>query len=42
VTTDPELHNFEKFNLCFSIIGVYLGVIVEQKYMGTHIYPYWN
>lgn len=42
VTTDPELHNFERFNLCFSIIGVYLGVIVEQKYMGTHIYPYWN
>ena len=42
VTTDPELYNFEKFLVVFSIIGVYLGIIVEQKYTGTHIYPMWN
>ena len=36
---DPELQNFEKFNLAFAVVGIYLGVILEQKYMGTHIYP---
>lgn len=28
--------------MAFSAVGVYLGVIIEQKYMGTHIYPFSN
>lgn len=42
MTTDPELYNFEKFLQVASIIGVYLGIIFEQKYVGTHVYPLWN
>lgn len=41
-TTDAELYNFEKFLICFAVFGNYLGMIIEQKYMGTHVYPLWN
>lgn len=41
-TTDPELHNFEKFNVGFGVIGVYLGIIIEQRWVGTNQYPMWN
>eukprot|EP00347_Sterkiella_histriomuscorum_P018248 403346231 len=28
---DPELQNFEKYNISFSIIGAYIGVIIDQR-----------
>ena len=37
---DPNLQNIEHLNNAYCIIGVYLGIIVEQKYMGTNVYPY--
>ena len=39
---DPEKQNFEKFNLFFSLSGIYLGLIIECKLMGTHIYYFGN
>lgn len=39
---DPELYNFEKFINFISIFGIYFGILIEQKYLGTHIYPKWN
>ena len=26
---DPELQTFEKFNMAFSLVGVYAGIIIE-------------
>ena len=37
---DPERANFQKLFLSASIIGLYLGVIVDQKYLESHKYPY--
>ncbi len=37
---DPETENFKKFFLSFSIIGTYLGAIVEQKYTKTFKYEH--
>lgn len=38
----PEQANFQKFYLGFSILGLYLGVIFEQKFMGTVEYVAFN
>lgn len=38
----PEQANFQKFYLGFSILGLYLGVIFEQKFMGTVEYVEFN
>jgi hypothetical protein len=32
---DAELENFVRFNLALTVIGSYLGLIIEQRYMGT-------
>eukprot|EP00347_Sterkiella_histriomuscorum_P011520 403372139 len=32
---DPELQNFEKYNISFSLIGALLGISIEQRIMGT-------
>lgn len=40
--TDANLYNFEKFLNCLGIFGNYLGLIIEQRLMGTHVYPLWN
>jgi hypothetical protein len=38
---DPELQNFEKYNICFSLIGALIGIALEQKFSDTrnfHLY----
>jgi hypothetical protein len=30
-----ELENFVRFNLAFTVVGTYVGLIFEQKYMNT-------
>jgi len=35
---DPETENFRSFKLASTIVTSYLGLIVEQRYMGTHKY----
>lgn len=37
-----ETENFVRFNLAATIVGSYLGVIVEQRYMGTAKYTKFN
>mmetsp|Transcript_30380 Transcript_30380/g.37396 ORF Transcript_30380/g.37396 Transcript_30380/m.37396 type:complete len:344 (+) Transcript_30380:343-1374(+) len=39
---DPETENFIRFNLASTIAGSYLGLIIEQRYMGTHKYKEFN
>ncbi len=39
---DPETENFIRFNLASTIAGSYLGLIVEQRYMGTRKYKEFN
>ena len=39
IDVDPETANFEKFYLGLSIIGVYVGAIIDQKYFNDkHIF----
>lgn len=40
MNNDPEVQNFEKFNLSMCFIGGYLGIIFEQRYLETSNYPY--
>ena len=35
---DPETENFIRFNLALTVAGSYLGLIVEQRWMGTRKY----
>ena len=37
----PEEDNYEKFLIGFGIIYVYIGCIIEQKFMGTYKYAQW-
>jgi hypothetical protein len=39
LNNDPELHNFEKFNLSLCFIGGYLGIVFEQRYLVTRNFP---
>ena len=39
---DPETANFQKLFLSLGIIGVYLGIIIEQKFLDSRNYPYFN
>ncbi len=38
LNADPELQNFEKYNISFSLIGALLGIILEQRYLDTRHY----
>ena len=38
----PETENFVRFNLASTIAGSYLGLIIEQRYMGTRKYKEFN
>lgn len=38
LNADPELQNFEKYNISFSLIGALLGIILEQKFFDTRNY----
>jgi hypothetical protein len=40
IAIDPETANFQKLFLSLGIIGIYLGVILEQKYLDSRHYPY--
>ena len=33
-----EQYNFIQFNLAFTVVGTYIGLILEQKYLGTREY----
>ena len=37
-----ETENFVKFNLAFTVAGTYIGLIIEQKWMGTRKYNQWH
>ena len=39
---DPETENFIRFNLASTIAGSYLGLIIEQRYMGTRKFKEFN
>ena len=39
---DPETENFIRFNLASTIAGTYMGLIIEQRYMGTRKYKEFN
>lgn len=39
---DAETENFVRFNLASTIAGSYIGLIVEQKWMGTRQYKEFN
>jgi membrane-associated phospholipid phosphatase len=39
---DAETENFVRFNLASTIAGSYLGLIIEQKFVGTRIYRQYN
>ena len=39
---DPETENFIRFNLASTIAGTYMGLIIEQRYMGTRKYKDFN
>ena len=39
---DPETENFFRFNLASTIAGSYLGLILEQRWMGTRKYKDFN
>ena len=40
IIIDPETANFQKLFLSLGIVGIYLGVIVEQKYLESRHHPY--
>lgn len=42
IAIDPETANFQKLFLSLGIIGLYLGVIIEQKFLESRHYPYFN
>jgi hypothetical protein len=37
---DAEKDIFVRFNVALSIIGSYIGLIIEQRYMGTRKYKH--
>jgi len=37
---DAEKDNFKRFNVALSIIGSYIGLILEQRYIGTRKYKH--
>jgi len=39
---DPETANYKKLIFSLSIIGTYVGSIVEAKYLPSRKYPHFN
>jgi len=38
----PETENFVRFNMASTIAGSYVGLIIEQRWMGTRKYKHFN
>ena len=38
IQLDPFKENFSKFILSFGVIGIYIGTIIESKFMNTSKY----